>query len=90
MLFNFYLFKIQIFSKNANNCRKSAENTLKLKEIWLKMKKIDFSFFVLHFSPKNEKLKKSEKRNFFVSVQPIVYILKALPVSSASGVAGVT
>ena len=36
------------------------------------MKKIDFSFFVPHFSVKKEKVKKSEKRKFFVSVGPIV------------------
>ena len=33
-----------------------------------------FSFFVPHFSPKNEKLKKSEKRKIHFSVKPIAAI----------------
>ena len=37
-----------------------------------KMKKIDFSFLVPHFSPRNEKLKKTEKREFLVLVGPIL------------------
>ena len=36
------------------------------------MMKIDFSFLVPHFSPRNEKLKKTENENFSFSVPPIV------------------
>ena len=35
------------------------------------MKKINFSFLVPHFSPIIEKLKKNEKREFLIFVQPI-------------------
>ena len=37
-----------------------------------KMKKINFTFLVFHFSTINEKLKKNEKREFLVFVQPII------------------
>ena len=50
------------------------ENPLKITQIWPKMKKIDFSFFVPHFSAKNEKLKKSEKRKIRFSVGAIVLL----------------
>ena len=36
------------------------------------MKKINFSFLDPHFSPINEKLKKTENENFSFSVPPIV------------------
>ena len=51
-----------------------AEDFEKSSKIWQKMKKwkINFSFLIPHFSPINEKLKKPEKQEFLVIVQPIV------------------
>ena len=42
------------------------------------MKKIDFSFLVPHFSPRNEKLKKPRNKNFSFSVPPIVDTLMSV------------
>ena len=50
---------------------KKGQNLAKIRQ---KMKKIDFSFLVPHFSPRNEKLKKTEKREFLIFVQPIFII----------------
>ena len=41
---------------------KKYQNLSKIRQ---NMKKIDFSFLVPHFSPRNEKLKKTENENFF-------------------------
>ena len=38
------------------------------------MKKIDLSFIVAYLSPINDKLKKSDKREFIVSLEAIVLI----------------
>ena len=35
------------------------------------MKKVNFSFLIPHFSPRNEKLEKNENENFSFSLQPI-------------------
>ena len=40
------------------------------------MKKIDFSFLVPHFSPRNEKFKKNEKREFLVLGATHIYELR--------------
>ena len=52
---------------------KNSSKTVKRDKNRQKMKKIHFSFFVSHFSPKNKKLKKNPEK-FFVSVRPIVFI----------------
>ena len=38
----------------------------------------NFSFLVLHFSPRNEKLKKNENEKLSFSLQPIIAILDSL------------
>ena len=48
---------------------KKYQNLAKIRQ---KMKKIDFSFLVPYFSPRNEKLKKSEKREISRPVETIV------------------
>lgn len=72
--FNFWLVKIsrQGFSSflakflkwNVLDTLCNFEKSSKNAKIWQKMKKIDFSFFVPHFSAKNEKLKKNENSSF--------------------------
>lgn len=72
--FNFWLVKIsrQGFSSflakflkwNVLDTLCNFEKSSKKAKIWQKMKKIDFSFFVPHFSAKNEKLKKNENSSF--------------------------
>ena len=53
---------------------KSLKKGKNLGKFWLKLKKVNFSFLVSHFSPRNEKLEKNENENFSFSLQPIVTI----------------
>ena len=48
------------------------KNHQKLPKFGQKWAKNDFSFFVPHFSAKNEELKKPKNEKFFVSVGPII------------------
>ena len=50
---------------------KSLKKGKNLGKFWLKLKKVNFSFLVPHFSPRNEKLEKNENENFSFSLQPI-------------------
>ena len=50
---------------------KSLKKGKNLGKFWLKLKKVNFSFLVSHFSPRNEKLEKNENENFSFSLQPI-------------------
>ena len=69
---NFYHFLKWNMLETLWNFEKSSKMTKILQKNEQKMKKIHFSFFVPHFLAKNEKLKKTEKRKFFVLVGPIV------------------
>ena len=54
---------------------KSLKKGKNLGKFWLKLKKVNFSFLVSHFSPRNEKLEKNENENFSFSLQPICMTL---------------
>ena len=50
---------------------KSLKKGKNLGKFWLKLKKVNFSFLISYFSPRNEKLEKNENENFSFSLQPI-------------------
>ena len=64
---------------------KSLKKGKNLGKFWLKLKKVNFSFLVSHFSPRNEKLKKTREREFLVLGPTHSYLLFSLGCSCLFG-----
>ena len=62
----FAIFQSGLYWRHCKIFKKSS----KMVKIWQKMKKIDFSFFALNFSRKNEKIAKN--KNFRFSLKTII------------------
>ena len=63
-------FKVECY-KDIVEIWKIIKNYQNLAKNRQKMKKINFLFLIPHFSPINEKLKKNDKQEILVFVQPI-------------------